>query len=178
MSPILIFADCEVLTTKQEEFLAKKGVFVPRDYCYIPGSGIYKLHKDVANWNNAGLICMREGGRLAILKSKQAADVLAQMFKNSNLTCDHSAISAVGVFLGFHDLFEEGNFQTILGQPLEKTGYSIWTEVWDRQPDNGGVFEGEEGSQNCGTLASDGGLDDGDCSWKLGFVCEIPMKKQ
>ncbi|KAJ8676059.1 hypothetical protein QAD02_011845 [Eretmocerus hayati] len=169
--------ECNPLSSKQEEYLVSEGISVPSDYCYISGSGIYKLHEDLATWKEARSICKSEGGRLAILKSKEAADVLAQMFRNSDLMYEGDKPSK-GVFLGFHDIDHEGEFVTIQGQPLEETGFNEWSPEWDGQPDNGLVIGQSAKSQNCGALAYDGKLDDVGCSWKLGYVCEIPLRKK
>ncbi|KAJ8676041.1 hypothetical protein QAD02_011827 [Eretmocerus hayati] len=82
---VCVAKDYKPLSSKQEDYSASKGIFVPYNYRYISGSGIYKLHEDLATWEEARTVCNLEGGRLAILKSKEAADVLAQMFKHSDL---------------------------------------------------------------------------------------------
>ena len=59
--------------------------------------------------------------------------------------------------LGLHDFFHEGEWLTILGEPLTETGYAEWTTKWyGPQPDN---YQG----QNCGALVIHGGMDDVFC---------------
>lgn len=72
-------------------------------------------------------------------------------------------------FLGIHDLYKEGEWTTVLGESLFKTGYTSWSDKWGGQPDNGG------GNQNCGGFCREGGLDDVNCDVPFAFFCEIPM---
>jgi len=72
------------------------------------------------------------------------------------------------VWLGVHDLYQEGNWVTVLDESLENTGYIKWTMKWANQPDN---FEGK---QNCATLISpEGGMDDERCDISLPFFCKL-----
>lgn len=71
-------------------------------------------------------------------------------------------------YLGIHDLYQEGEWVTIFGDSLYKTGYARWSDKWGGQPDNG------SGKQNCGTLMRDGDLDDVACDVPFAFFCEIP----
>ena len=70
-------------------------------------------------------------------------------------------------FLGIHDLYKEGEWVTIKGDSLFKTGYTKWSDKWGGQPDNGG------GKQNCGVFLKEGGLDDVSCEVPFAFFCEI-----
>jgi len=73
-------------------------------------------------------------------------------------------------FLGLHDLYKEGEWVTVLGDSLAKTGYSKWSKKWGGQPDNGG------GIQHCGALvANEGSMDDMACEIMLPFFCELPL---
>jgi len=72
-------------------------------------------------------------------------------------------------FLGLHDLYKEGEWVTVLGDSLAKTGYSKWSQKWGGQPDNGA------GEQDCGVLVQSGGMDDVACQIMLPFFCELPL---
>lgn len=72
-------------------------------------------------------------------------------------------------FVGVHDLYEEGDWVTIDGEPLHSTGFSTWTTKYGYNPDN---FAGR---QNCGAIVVDGGLDDVCCNTSHVFFCEMPQ---
>ncbi|KAJ8676063.1 hypothetical protein QAD02_011849 [Eretmocerus hayati] len=165
--------NCKPLTSKQQSFLASKGIFVPEDYCYILGIGIYKLHEDLAVWNDARHICNDEGGRLAIINSKEEAEALKEMYTDSDLMYELGRPSQ-DVLLGFHDIYNEGEFVTILGQTMEEAGFDEWSQVGGKQPKNN---DGWDNVQNCGAMAVDGKLDDVACGSEYGFICEISMSK-
>lgn len=71
--------------------------------------------------------------------------------------------------LGIHDLYKEGDWVTVLGDSLAKTGYTMWSDKWGGQPDNGG------GTQHCGALMKEGGMDDVSCDVPFPFLCELPL---
>lgn len=93
--------------------------------------------------------------------------VLLEMFNRSGPF--KGAATQQEAFLGLHDLYKEGEWVTVLGDSLAKTGYSKWSEKWGGQPDNGG------GKQHCGALVQDGSMDDVACEIMLPFFCELPM---
>lgn len=72
-------------------------------------------------------------------------------------------------WLGVHDLYEEGDWNTVMDDPLEATGYSKWTSKFANQPDN---FNGR---QHCGVLIKEGGMDDLGCDTAVAFFCEITL---
>ncbi|EZA52778.1 Hemolymph lipopolysaccharide-binding protein [Ooceraea biroi] len=125
-----------------------------------PGSGAHKLHLRRATWNNARKACIQEGGHLAIINSTSEEKVLLRMMQEKNISA---------AWLGLHDLYEEGDWVSILDEPLENTGYTSWTTKWPNQPDNNG------GNQNCAALVSpEGGMDDVQCGILLHFFCKLP----
>lgn len=73
--------------------------------------------------------------------------------------------------LGTHDLYKEGEWVTVMGDSLAKTGYTKWSDKWGGQPDNGG------GRQHCGALMKEGGMDDVACDVAFPFLCELPLMK-
>lgn len=70
-------------------------------------------------------------------------------------------------WLGVHDLFEEGDWNTIMDEPLEATGYSKWSLQNGEQPNN------LNGNQNCGVLLKDGDMNDEACATTIAFFCKI-----
>lgn len=73
------------------------------------------------------------------------------------------------VFIGIHDMFDEGEWVTVLDDSISTAGFTGWSDRWYGQPDN-------YGGQNCGTLLDDGDLDDEKCSKKLAFICKKPLE--
>lgn len=67
-------------------------------------------------------------------------------------------------WLGIHDMYEEGDWNTIIDESLETAGYSKWRPS---QPDN------YNQKQHCGILLKEGGMDDLECSSINAFFCEI-----
>ncbi|KZC10283.1 Hemolymph lipopolysaccharide-binding protein [Dufourea novaeangliae] len=137
------------------------------DYLFTPDIGSHKFHMKPTTWNNARRTCSEEGGHLAIVNSKAEAQVLTKIFDQAGPVI--GAAFPDEAFLGIHDLYMEGDWVTILGDPLAKTGYSWWSEKWGGQPDNGG------GVQNCGAILKDGKLDDVQCEANFPFFCELPL---
>jgi len=137
------------------------------DYKYSPGIGAHKLHTRAVSWNEARKMCNEEGGHLAIVNSLTEAHVMMEIFKTAGPVKGASYIDLA--YVGIHDLYKEGEWVTILGESLFKTGYTLWSDKWGGQPDNGG------GNQNCGGFLKEGGLDDVNCEVPFAFFCELPM---
>lgn len=72
-------------------------------------------------------------------------------------------------FVGIHDLYKEGEWVTISGESIARTGYTKWTDKWGGQPDNG------DGKQHCGAFFKEGGLDDVSCEAAFAYFCELPI---
>ncbi|XP_043492817.1 hemolymph lipopolysaccharide-binding protein-like [Polistes fuscatus] len=136
------------------------------DYHHSPGIGSHKLHTRAKVWNEARKICIEEGGHLAIINSIAEANLLLDLFNRSGPL--KGAAYNNQFLLGIHDLYTEGDWVTIQGDSLAKSGYNAWTDKWGGQPDNGG------GIQNCGAMLDDGKLDDVACNVPFAFFCEIP----
>lgn len=139
------------------------------DYRYTMGIGAHKLHTRAATWNDARKTCIEEGGHLAIINSLAEEHVLLEIFNQSELIKD--SVYPYEALLGVHDLYKEGEWVSILGDSLAKTGYNKWSNKWGGQPDNGG------GKQHCGALVKDGGMDDIACEVPFPFFCELPRLK-
>ncbi|XP_008203346.1 hemolymph lipopolysaccharide-binding protein [Nasonia vitripennis] len=139
------------------------------DYRYSPGIGAHKLHTRAASWNEARKMCNEEGGHLAIINSLTEATMLMDIFTKSGPVKGAPYLDLA--YVGIHDLYKEGEWVTILGESLFKTGYTVWSDKWGGQPDNGG----SSGNQNCGVFLKEGGLDDVNCDMPFAFFCELPM---
>lgn len=72
-------------------------------------------------------------------------------------------------WLGLHDLYQEGDWVSILDEPLLNVGYTRWSEKYGGRPDNYG------GAQNCATLLTEGGMDDLECYHTHAYFCEISL---
>ncbi|XP_076279064.1 uncharacterized protein LOC143208479 [Lasioglossum baleicum] len=137
------------------------------DYLFTPGVGMHKFHTRSVTWNAARKICNEEGGHLAVINSKAEARVLMGIFNRAGLV--KGAVYPDEAYIGMHDIYKEGDWVTILGDTLAKTGFTEWSDKWGGQPDNGG------GQQNCGTFLKEGTLDDVQCEAHFPFFCELPL---
>ncbi|XP_054002319.1 hemolymph lipopolysaccharide-binding protein-like [Hylaeus anthracinus] len=146
--------------------LGMRAALARDDYRHTPGIGSHKLHTRAATWNVARKLCIEEGGHLAIVNSFAEAHILMDIFNRSGPV--KGAVYPDEAFLGVHDLFSEGDWVTVLGDSLAKTGYTAWSDKWGGQPDNGG------GRQNCGAFMKEGGMDDVACDVPFPFFCEQP----
>lgn len=115
-------------------------------------------------WNDARRTCEEEGGHLAIVNSIAEEKVIIDLLEHAekfNVQTGHPDL----FFVGFHDLFKEGEFVTVHGQSLAKAGYTRWLPG---QPDD------TSGNENCGSFRKGGGINDLTCTDKYGFICELP----
>lgn len=109
-------------------------------------------------WNEARRACQKEGGYLAIMNSVDEVQVVSKLLDDAGLW---------QAFLGFHDIFAEGDWVTIHDEPLEKTGFAEWLK---------GEPSGTSGAgkEDCGgLLLASKKLNDVPCSYRLGFICEL-----
>ncbi|XP_071558487.1 hemolymph lipopolysaccharide-binding protein-like [Temnothorax nylanderi] len=149
--------------------VAMRGAPMRDDYHYTVGIGAHKLHTRAATWNDARKFCNEEGGHLAIVNSIAEEHILLDIFNRSGPI--KGAVYPNEAFLGIHDLYAEGEWVTVLGDSLAKTGYTRWSDKWGGQPDNGG------GKQHCGALMKEGGMDDVACDVPFPFLCELPLMR-
>jgi hypothetical protein len=77
------------------------------------GLGYYKVHGEPRNWQEARKICAQEGAHLAIINSKEESEALRSM-----LAPVAEKAKTVWAFIGFHDLYTEGQYLTIFGKPM------------------------------------------------------------
>ena len=76
--------------------------------------GYYKFHDNGLIWEEALRVCANEGAHLAIINSEAESKLIRKMYSR------HPKIQNTPdgefVFLGYHDLYNEGNFETIFGK--------------------------------------------------------------
>lgn len=96
---------------------------------------------------------------MAIINSNSEEKILIRILEENKVD---------EAWLGIHDLFEEGDWNTIMDESLEATGFSKWTTKIEgiNMPDN---YEG----RHCGVLIVDGGINDRGCNHAKAFFCEI-----
>ncbi|XP_067009972.2 hemolymph lipopolysaccharide-binding protein isoform X2 [Anabrus simplex] len=127
----------------------------PLGYENFHGVGLYKLHTDALSWEQAEETCGAEGAHLVVIDSEEEAEVVKALYAR-----EKKNLLTTGIHIGIHDRDNEGHFLTVLGDPLD---YPRWRPG---QPDGGP-------DQNCGFVYSDAKMCDGDCKWKMGFICEM-----
>nr|CAD7259886.1 unnamed protein product [Timema shepardi] len=132
-------------------------------YETIHGLGYYKLHTELSPWEEARRVCAEEGAHLAVVNSKVEMDVILNIWGRHPNIMDSYLNSFAHV--GFHDLYTEGNYLTVLGDSLLSTGFVPWGT---NEPNNVGGSPGED----CGSLLRDGKLNDINCDTKLAYFCE------
>jgi hypothetical protein len=78
------------------------------------GVGSYKIHSEPKTWHEAHKICAQEGAHLAIINSEQESRVLQSIFASVVNTQIGECRSFV--LIGFHDLYNEGQYLTVFGK--------------------------------------------------------------
>ncbi|XP_015513494.2 macrophage mannose receptor 1 [Neodiprion lecontei] len=131
-------------------------------YCYTPGIGGHKFHTKATTWNMARKLCESEGAHLAIVNSAKEAEVIGNLFTKSGP--HFGSEDSKYAHIGFHDLYEEGEFVTIDGKSLETVGFYEWR--------NGGPNNAN--NEDCGSVDKNGRLNDIHCTKFVAFVCELP----
>ena len=80
-------------------------------YVLHRGVGYYKIHSVLKKWPEARKICAQEGGHLAIINSEEESQVLKSIFAPVA-----AKLKDGWVLVGFHDLYNEGEYLTIFGK--------------------------------------------------------------
>jgi len=75
------------------------------------GVGYYKIHSERKTWHEARKICAQEGGYLAIINSEEESKVLQSLFAPVA-----AKLKDEWVLIGFHDLYNEGQYLTVFGK--------------------------------------------------------------
>ncbi|XP_044739759.1 uncharacterized protein LOC123301094 [Chrysoperla carnea] len=153
--------------------IAAQSKSIPSDYFRFLDS-YYKFHTSSTTWAEARRICEAEGAYLTIVNSEDEAYFLVRLFSQypaavlNGITCLNGANF---VSIGFHDIFQEGEYVTIDGKSIRSSGYIHW------QPGEPNNSAGENSSvvENCGSFHRNGGLNDLSCRCRIPFVCEIPV---
>ncbi|PSN49622.1 hypothetical protein C0J52_12831 [Blattella germanica] len=129
----------------------------------VPGLGYYWIPKILNNvsvqyrWDESMSSCYYEGGHLAVINSKEEAEILAKLLESE-------ADTPLG-HIGFSDLLLEGEFMTVIDEPLSGTGYSVWASGYP----NGTA------TNNCGAINRKGELMDIDCYAIQTPLCEAEI---
>ncbi|XP_022815262.1 hemolymph lipopolysaccharide-binding protein-like [Spodoptera litura] len=125
----------------------------------------YTFHNYAATFENAKLICQREGGRIAVVTSKAVEDKLQRIF--------WSAAPIIGAYRRWNNQafigmqYSNGLWLTLDG----KRPYIHWSRTWyGGQPSN-------PARQRCGSLLRQGAMDDVQCHVPLAFFCEKTLPK-
>ncbi|XP_023709454.1 hemolymph lipopolysaccharide-binding protein [Cryptotermes secundus] len=139
-------------------------------YELFPLMGYYKFHPIGLTWRDALRVCAQEGAHLAVINSQEEANLIKSLYdlhpKVQNSADNNNA------FLGYHDFYIEGQFETIFGQSLNTTGYKNFTPG---QPNNAPV--GTDPEQDCGGVTRAGLLNDLPCNSRYAFFCEMELPK-
>ncbi|XP_063821234.1 secretory phospholipase A2 receptor-like [Ostrinia nubilalis] len=110
------------------------------------------------NWFQARQICEAEGTSLLV------PDSLEEM-ENLKLLISNMKAHYIGIFIGLHDQFSNGNFVNLKGEPIQGT---ILQYLWaEGRPDRA------NGSEHCVIMTREGLFDDKPCDDIHPFVCKI-----
>lgn len=85
-----------------------------KDYELFPEIGYYKMHTQATSWNQARIICVQEGGHLAIINSEAEYGVIKEIY-NRNLPIKDARWDTAA-WIGLHDRFKEGEYITVFGR--------------------------------------------------------------
>ncbi|XP_067004221.2 hemolymph lipopolysaccharide-binding protein [Anabrus simplex] len=133
----------------------------PPGYEVVNAIGFYKMHPTALTMDEGREKCAQEGAHIIVLNSDNEADVI-RTFLARKPNIPH-ANSQEYTFVGLHDWIDEGKFISLLGEPVENSGFNRWRAG---EP-NGGRNE------NCVMVDKDTKFVDIDCNWKLFIVCEL-----
>jgi len=120
-----------LLDLPQKGFLFTAPPLRAQGYELHRGVGYYKIHSELKTWHEARQICAQEGGHLAIINSEEESKVLQSLF-----AAVAAKLNVKWVFIGFHDLYNEGQYLTVFGKELlsmviERTNYIlIWRCIY------------------------------------------------
>ena len=76
--------------------------------------GRYKLHTDLKNWTDAQKVCEQENANLMVINSRKEAEAMRLLLEKLGYTRNH-------YWIGFHDVYEEGNYVTIFSKYCNDT---------------------------------------------------------
>lgn len=81
------------------------------------GNSYYKIHTYGTFWDRARRTCISEGAHLAVINSFKEALHLGVLLRNVTSLIDNAEFNH-SAFIGFHDMYEEGEYLTIFGKSL------------------------------------------------------------
>ncbi|XP_078050753.1 hemolymph lipopolysaccharide-binding protein-like [Augochlora pura] len=121
------------------------------------GVSSLRLYKRLRTWSDAQSTCYTDGGQLVVIDSAQKLAIVRSWLTTESLNA---------IWVGFHDLFQEGSWRTVTGQPVNELDYDPWA---NGQPNY------QYNTENCGVVwryQLTDGVDDTWCNGKYAFVCE------
>ncbi|BES89271.1 CLECT [Nesidiocoris tenuis] len=128
----------------------------------IPKVGIFQLHRERRNYDNASSVCEEEGGLLADVSTDLYTTQLSSLIASLNVTAAYVGLK--------HWNASEGEFITSKGLPLSCSKFRAWAPSEPRPIKQ----------SKCVYLTSKGYWRVKDCSKKQPFLCELlpqgPMK--
>ncbi|XP_012262907.3 hemolymph lipopolysaccharide-binding protein-like [Athalia rosae] len=133
------------------------------DYTYVEGIGAYKLHTTAGIWQTARRTCIAEGGQLLVVNSDAEAEAVKALWVGKE--SHKGSANSFYAHCGFHELHSKGDYVTVHGDPLNKTGWLKW-----------GPGEPSIVNENCGSITKAGFYNDIDCFGMYGFICEQPWE--
>ncbi|KAK7788271.1 hypothetical protein R5R35_000123 [Gryllus longicercus] len=135
---------------------------VPPGYALREGFGYFRAATHALSWTAARDACARDGAALAFAQSQEEAHMLATQF-NFDVSGTHVKNLA---WYGASDHAEEGNYVTVTGLTLGKTGYASFSQ--------GTPHGGTE--RNCiYIMNSTGLLVDGFCKTPIAYICKVSL---
>ncbi|XP_078050604.1 salivary C-type lectin 2-like [Augochlora pura] len=157
-----ILADVSELT-KNESTETKNNSFPGKsDYFVEKAKWTFKLYKYRKTWNDARKFCVAKGGQLVVLDSAEKQATLRSRLVKAKLNW----LKLKALWIGFHDLFEEGSWTTVTDELVDAFDYNPWAKD---EPNNFNNL------QHCAiiwrTNITDG-VDDYRCDGKFAFACE------
>ncbi|XP_078041923.1 hemolymph lipopolysaccharide-binding protein-like [Augochlora pura] len=127
------------------------------DYRVTPGLGAHKIHQREVTWNEARKLCMAEGAHLAVLDSAKKGKQFIEWIAKESI---------VAIWLGVHDLFEEGSWTTVTGHFADTLDNHQWAIG---EPSNAN-------NRHCGVLWHySNGTSSEKCDATKSFICEINL---
>ena len=124
----------------------------------------YAICPDEITWLDAYLVCVRQGGTLAVPQSESERIAVAQQAQMLFAAApDDGMPKPKLLWLGANDADTEGTWRTV-------EGVSVPTPPWGPGRPNG------DDDQNCAALdlEADGLWNDNDCTEPLPYVCRLP----
>lgn len=134
------------------------------EYRLLQGFGYYKRHMKKKPWNEAKVVCEKEGTHLVIINSVEEAVLMMELSARYIYGVDPKTWNNEA-YVGIADHEHEGKFKTVFGEPLENTGYLAWARG---EPNN-------YSEEDCVSVLRNMLYNDKDCDIPLEFICELEI---